>query len=134
MLFVVTPSRACVWRLMRCALLCVLLAVAAWAICAVIDPAGPFATLPAHALGTTAAGGGGSTTIQTAASNATATIRNVAGSVVGLGLALAGIILVFKRDFSWAAAAIACGVVAYVLISSSGAGALKDFVTKTLGG
>ncbi len=118
----------------------VVLAAVAWASTLATSTAGPLGSTPASALvggpgsGAGAGGGSGTTSIERAASKATSTVRGVAGSVIGLGLTLAGLILAFKRDFNWAAAAIGCGLVALFLASSAGFDAIKNLVTHIAGG
>lgn len=111
----------------------VILAAVAWAT-TLATTAGPLASSPASALvggpgaGGSSGGGQGATTIERSASRATSTTRAVAGSVIGIGMCIAGLILAFKRDFNWAAAAIGCGLVAFFLASSAGVDSLKNLV------
>ncbi len=113
----------------RLAAVLISLAVCTWT-ASLATTAGPLGAGPAHALvaGGAPGAGSGATTIEKAASKATSTVRSVAASVIGLGMCLAGLVLAFKRDFSWAAAAIGCGLVALFLSSNAGFDSIKNFV------
>ena len=101
-------------------------------------PAGPVFVAPARAQVRAApapgAGQGGGTSLEQAADTARNTGRTVAISLVGLALAIAAVILVFKRDFKEAAAIFAVGVLAVVLATPAGLNALNDLVAKLFGG
>jgi len=55
-------------------------------------------------------------------------------SLLGLGLAIAAIVLAFKRDFREAAAVFAVGVVAVLLATPAGLNLLRDTVGSVFGG
>ena len=88
----------------------------------------------APAPGAALAGPGRGTSLEQAADTARNTGRTVAISLVGLALAIAAVILVFKRDFKEAAAIFAVGVLAVVLATPAGLNALNDLVAKLFGG
>lgn len=73
----------------------------------------------------TSSGGSGSS-LQDVADKAGRTARSVAIKVIGLALALAAIVLVFKRDFKEAAAVFAVGIIALLLASQEGVDLLQN--------
>jgi hypothetical protein len=84
------------------------------------------ATTPAQTTSTSAAGAGGS--LEAVASRAGDTGRKVAMSLIGLALAVAGIVLAFRRDFKQAAGVFAVGMVAVLLATPSGLSLLQNTV------
>jgi lysylphosphatidylglycerol synthetase-like protein (DUF2156 family) len=78
-----------------------------------------------------AAGEGGS--LESAASKASDTGRKVAMSLIALGLAIAAVVLVFRRDFKRAAGVFAVGLVAVVLATPTGLNVLRDTVSSLFG-
>lgn len=72
--------------------------------------------------------------LEDAAAKAGNTGRAVAMSLIGLALAVAGIVLAFKRDFKEAAGVFAVGIVAVLLATPSGVSLLKDTVASLFGG
>jgi hypothetical protein len=76
--------------------------------------------------------GGGS--LEAAASRAGDTGRKVAFSLIGLALAIAAIVLAFKRDFRDAVGVLAVGIVAVLLASPAGLTVLRDTVAMLFGG
>jgi hypothetical protein len=71
--------------------------------------------------------------LETAASNARGTARTVAMSLIGLGLAIASIVLAFRRDFKEAAGVFAVGIVAVLLAQPTGLELLQHTVTSLFG-
>ena len=87
----------------------------------------PSATAAAAAL----TSGGGS--LQSAASQASSTGRTIAFSLIGLALAVAAVVLVFKRDFKEAVGVIAIGIIAVLLASPAGLAVLQNTVSLLFG-
>jgi hypothetical protein len=75
----------------------------------------------------------GGSSLEAAAAKAGETGRAVAMSLIGLALAVAGIVLAFRRDFREAAGVFAVGIVAVLLATSSGEALLKDTVASLFG-
>jgi hypothetical protein len=78
-------------------------------------------------------GGGGGTSLEQAADRAGDTGRTVALSLLGLALAIAAVILVFKRDFKEAAAIFGVGLLGVLLATPAGLNALNDLVSALFG-
>ena len=78
-----------------------------------------------------AGSGGGS--LEAAATKAGDTGRKVAMSLIGLGFAVAAIVLSFKRDFKEAAGIFAVGLVAVLLATPAGLNLLRSTVTSLFG-
>ncbi|HTY96810.1 MAG TPA: hypothetical protein VMB91_07195 [Solirubrobacteraceae bacterium] len=85
---------------------------------------------PAHAA---EASGGGTSSLESAAAKAGETGRSVAMSLIGLGFAVAGTVLVFRRDFKEAAGVFAVGIVAVLLATPAGVNVLRDTVASLFG-
>jgi hypothetical protein len=102
-------------------------------------PATATAALNAPTLGTPASAGGAATatspgsSLESAASKAGTTGRQVAMSLIGLGFAVAAIVLSFRRDFKEAAGVFAVGLVAILLATPAGVSLLQDTVTSLFG-
>lgn len=77
--------------------------------------------------------GGGGISLETAATKAGETGRNVAMSLIGLALAVAAIVLAFRRDFREAAAVFAVGIVCVLLATPAGESLLRDTVKALVG-
>jgi hypothetical protein len=77
---------------------------------------------------------GGGSSLEDAAAKAGNTGRAVAMSLIGLALAVAAIVLAFRRDFREAAGVFAVGIVAVLLATPSGVSLLKDTVASLFGG
>jgi hypothetical protein len=96
--------------------------------------AGPPASGPvavgALAVGVTNPAGG---SLESAASRAGDTGRKIGLSLIGLALAVAAVVLVFKRDFKEAVGVIAIGIVAVLLVSPAGINVLRDTVSILFG-
>jgi hypothetical protein len=88
------------------------------------DARSPGAVLAASAEGTS---------LESAATKAGETGRNVAMSLIGLALAVAAIVLAFKRDFREAAAVFAVGIVCVLLATPAGESLLRDTVKALVG-
>lgn len=89
-----------------------------------LDAQTPGAVLAASAEGTS---------LESAATKAGETGRNVAMSLIGLALAVAAIVLAFKRDFREAAAVFAVGIVCVLLATPAGESLLRDTVKALVG-
>jgi hypothetical protein len=87
--------------------------------------------VPAGALAASSLTGGAS--LESAASQASATGRTVALSLIGLALAVAAVVLVFKRDFKEAVAVLAIGIIAVLLASPVGLSVLQNTVSLLFG-
>jgi hypothetical protein len=71
--------------------------------------------------------------LESAASKAGNTARTVAMSLIGLALAIASIVLAFRRDFKEAGAVFAVGIVAVLLATPAGLSLLQSTVTSLFG-
>jgi hypothetical protein len=93
----------------------------------------------AAALASAPVGGGASpaaspgTSLESAASKAGSTGRQVAMSLIGLGFAIAAVVLSFRRDFKEAAGVFAVGLVAVLLATPAGVNLLQDTVSSLFG-
>lgn len=85
---------------------------------------------PASSPGTSS---GGTSSLESAAAKAGDTGRAVAMSLIGLGFAVAGTVLVFRRDFKEAAGVFAVGIVAVLLATPAGVSVLRDTVASLFG-
>lgn len=72
--------------------------------------------------------------LEAAASRAGDTGRRIAMSLIGLGFAIAAIVLSFRRDFKEAAGVFAVGIVAILLATPVGVRLLHDTVNSLFGG
>jgi hypothetical protein len=88
-------------------------------------------SVPGGAQGASAEKAGAS--LESAAANAGNTARTVAMSLIGLALAIASIVLAFRRDFKEAAGVFAVGIVAVLLATPTGLSLLQDTVTRLFG-
>jgi hypothetical protein len=80
-----------------------------------------------------AASNGGTGSLESAAAKAGDTGRAVAMSLIGLGFAVAGTVLVFRRDFKEAAGVFAVGIVAVLLATPAGVSVLRETVASLFG-
>ena len=71
--------------------------------------------------------------LESAAAKAGNTARTVAMSLIGLALAIASVVLAFRRDFKEAAGVFAVGIVAVLLATPAGLSLLQDTVTSLFG-
>jgi hypothetical protein len=76
----------------------------------------------------------GTVSLESAADKAKETGRNIAMSMIGLGFAIASIVLAFRRDFKEAAGIFAIGIVAILLATPSGVNVLQGTVKTLFGG
>jgi len=105
--------------------------------CLVVGPASSLAAVrsggsgsPSRPSGETS---GGTNSLESAAAKAGNTGRAVAMSLIGLGFAVAGTVLVFRRDFKEAAGVFAVGIVAVLLATPAGVSVLRDTVASLFG-
>jgi DMSO reductase anchor subunit len=71
--------------------------------------------------------------LETAATRASDLGRTIAVSLIGLALAVASVILVFRRDFKEAIGLLVVGVIAVLLASPVGLSVLQDTVSTLFG-
>ena len=71
--------------------------------------------------------------LESAASQASDTGRTIALSLIGLALAVAAVVLVFKRDFKEAVGVLAIGIIAVLLASPAGLSVLQNTVSLLFG-
>lgn len=71
--------------------------------------------------------------LEAAASKASSTGRKVAMSLIGLALAIVGVVLAFRRNFREAAGVFAIGLVAVLLATSTGLHLLQNTVSSLFG-
>jgi hypothetical protein len=76
----------------------------------------------------------GANALQDAAERAGRIARGVALSLIGLALAAASVILIFRRDFKEAAAVFAVGLLAVLLATPSGLSLLRSTAALIFGG
>jgi hypothetical protein len=88
------------------------------------------ATSAAASTSTTAAGG---SSLEVAATKAGEMGRKVAMSLIGLALAVAGIVLAFRRDFKKVAGVLVVGLLAILLATPTGVSVLQNTVTSLFG-
>lgn len=106
--------------------------------CAFLASASPPLATPAMAA-TTAASPSASTTaaggssLEAAATKAGEMGRKVAMSLIGLALAVAGIVLAFRRDFKKVAGVLVVGLLAVLLATPTGVSVLQNTVTSLFG-
>ena len=101
-----------------------------WVIAPVLVLVWAIAATPAAASAITAGSG---TSLQSAASQASSTGRTIALSLIGLALAVAAVVLVFKRDFKEAVGVLAIGIIAVLLASPAGLTVLQNTVSLLFG-
>ena len=89
------------------------------------------ATTGAAASASSTAAGGSS--LEVAATKAGEMGRKVAMSLIGLALAVAGIVLAFHRDFKKAAGVLVVGLLAILLATPTGVSVLQNTVTSLFG-
>jgi hypothetical protein len=108
-------------------LACVLLALAPAAAGAAVTPSSGASASQAATPEQT----GGS--LEAAAAKASSTGRTIAMSLIGLALAVASIVLAFRRDFKEAAGVFSVGIVAVLLATPAGVSLLQDTVRSLFG-
>lgn len=84
---------------------------------------------PASSSAPAASGG----SLEAAANKATTLGRKVAMSLIALGLAVAAVALVFRRNFRDATRVLVVGLLAVLLATPAGVGVLRDTVTSLFG-
>jgi hypothetical protein len=103
----------------------------------VLAPAGALAAVKGEsdAPSVTKAAGAETTgsSLESAAAKASSTGRAVAMSLIGLALAVAAVVLVFRRDFKEAASLFAVGLIAVLLATPTGVSLLRDTVGSLFG-
>jgi hypothetical protein len=87
----------------------------------------------ASMLATVAASSEEAGSLESAATKAGETGRKIAMSLIGLGFAIASIVLAFRRDFKEAAGIFAVGFVAVLLATPTGVSVLHDTVNTLFG-
>lgn len=88
---------------------------------------------PALAAGAGSLTGTNGTSLESAANQASSTGRTIALSLIGLALAVAAVVLVFKRDFKEAVGVIAIGIIAVLLASPVGLSVIQNTVALLFG-
>jgi hypothetical protein len=88
---------------------------------------------PTTSTGGTSVAASPGTSLEAAASKAGTTGRQVAMSLIGLGFAVAAVVLSFRRDFKEAAGVFAVGLVAVLLATPAGVNLLQDTVSSLFG-
>lgn len=73
------------------------------------------------------------TSLETAANRASSIGRTIALSLIGLALAVAAVVLVFKRDFKEAVGVVVIGIIAVLLASPVGLSVIQQTVTLLFG-
>ena len=88
---------------------------------------------PVPPMAAATAGGSNSDSLEAAASRASTLGRTIAFSLIGLALAVASVVLVFRRDFKEAIGLLVVGVIAVLLASPAGLSVLQDTVSTLFG-
>ena len=83
--------------------------------------------------GTASATAEGGSSLEAAATKAGEMGRKVAMSLIGLALAVGGVVLVFRRDFKKVAGVLVVGLLAILLATPAGVGVLQNTVTSLFG-
>lgn len=93
------------------------------------------ATLASNATktGSAVTAGEGGSSLEAAASKAGDMGRKVAMSLIGLALAMAGIVLAFRRDFAKVAGVLVVGMLAILLATPTGVNVLQNTVNALFG-
>lgn len=116
--------------------LALVLALGAMCVGATLSPASAAARVTgstASSQPAPAASPGQGSSLEAAAARAGDTGRKVAMSLIGLGLAIAAVVLVFRRDFKEAAGVLGVGVVAVLLATPAGVNLLRGTVSAIFG-
>ena len=100
---------------------------------AVLGVVGVAALRPAGAIAASSLASSGGGSLESAASHASSTGRTIAFSLIGLALAVAAVVLVFKRDFKEAVGVIVIGIIAVLLASPAGLSVLQNTVSILFG-
>jgi hypothetical protein len=118
--------------LLRCSRLAAVALATVAVFCSVVPRAYAVVSTPASVERAAASEHGGSS-LEAAASRASATGRTVAMSLIGLAFAIAATVLAFRRDFKEAAGVFAVGIVSILLATPAGLNLLRDTVTTLFG-
>ncbi len=118
-------------RLAKCAAALVALVAIACSGAATLAPNEARAAGPRTSVQVAASAEGGS--LEAAASKASSTGRKIAMSLIGLALAVVGVVLAFRRDFREAAGVFVVGLVAVLFATSSGLHVLQNTVSSLFG-
>ena len=106
--------------------------------CVFLAGAGPQLAIAAAAANTTRTGaaataGEGGSSLEAAARKAGDMGRKIAMSLIGLALAVAGIVLAFRRDFRKVAGVLVVGLLAVLLATPTGLSVLQNTVSTLFG-
>jgi len=113
---------------------CAVVALAcAWASCTPVAAKAAIEASPQASAQRAPSAGKAGTSLEAAAAKAGDTARTVAMSLIGLALAIAAIVLAFRRDFKEAAGVFSVGIVAVLLATPAGLSLLQDTVTSLFG-
>jgi predicted RND superfamily exporter protein len=121
-------TRLCTWSI-PALLVCVCLACVPVAAANAAVDAAPSASTQQQGVSTEQTG----SSLEAAAAKASSTGRTIAMSLIGLALAVAAIVLAFRRDFKEAAGVFAVGIVAVLLATPAGINLLRDTVNSLFG-
>ena len=119
-------------RLAKCAAALIVLVAIACSSTAALAPSEARAAVKSQTTVQTAESAEGGS-LEAAASKASSTGRKVAMSLIGLALAVVGVVLAFRRDFKEAAGVFAVGLVAVLFATSSGLHVLQNTVSSLFG-
>jgi hypothetical protein len=121
-------TRVCAWPI-PALLACVCLASVPSATASAAVDAAPAASTQQQGASTEQTG----SSLEAAAAKASSTGRTIAMSLIGLALAVAAIVLAFRRDFKEAAGVFTVGIVAVLLATPTGVSLLQDTVNSLFG-
>jgi hypothetical protein len=96
-------------------------------------PVATAAAINATKTGAATTAGEGSSSLEAAASKAGDMGRKIAMSLIGLALAVAGIVLAFHRDFKKVAGVLVVGLLAVLLATPTGLSVLQNTVSTLFG-
>jgi hypothetical protein len=97
------------------------------------NPPSSSAAASAPRAGTATTAGEGGSSLEAAASKAGDMGRKVAMSLIGLALAVGGVVLVFRRDLKKVAGVLVVGLLAILLATPTGVSVLQNTVTSLFG-
>jgi predicted RND superfamily exporter protein len=97
------------------------------------SPASAAAAANTTKTGTAVTAGAGGSSLEAAATKAGEMGRKVAMSLIGLALAVAGIMLAFRRDFKAVAGVLVVGLLAILLATPAGVKVLQNTVNTLFG-
>lgn len=119
-------------KLAKCAAALIALVAIACSSTAALAPSAARAAVTSKVPAQTAASSEGGS-LEAAASKASSTGRKIAMSLIGLALAVVGVVLAFRRDFKEAAGVFVVGLVAVLFATSSGLHVLQNTVSSLFG-